>query len=289
MKRFLYAAALVLAGFLFLPGTTLAAEDAAKPYLGKVLIDVSSKGEAWYVNPQTYMRVYLGRPDEALERFTARAIHVTFANISRLSETGGADSEASYAGQVAGYVLSPSDLPGAAWYVDPSTGTRKRLATAADAWEIMRTGTPVTGAALAAIAKEPTDPPAVTEATIQEVVSADTLRMTDGKTVKLLGIEVPSNPEIQDAARARIAQVVNGSKVTLEADVDRQDRDGNLLRYVSAGGVMLNYDLVRQGIAFHAIEAPNFKHAELLIVGAIDALAQKRGVYGGRYLAASAD
>jgi len=284
MKKCLYLATFFLAGFLFLPNGAHAAEPAA-PYLGKVLVDVSGKGEAWYVNPQTYMRVYLGRPDEALERLKARAIHVTYANISRLSDTDGAASEAEYAGQVAGYVLSPSDLVGAAWYVDPATGTRKRLATGADAWEIMRAGTPVTGATLAAIAQEPVDPPTATEATIKEIVSADTLVTNDGKTVKLLGIEVPSNPEIQEAAKSRIAEVVNGSKLILEADVDQKDGDGNLLRYVSAGGVQLNYDLVRRGIALHAIEPPNFKYAELLIVGAIDALAQKRGVYGGQYLA----
>src|SRR5687768_18105490 len=133
MKRSIGIAIAAAAIGWFLPFATHAMEGMpADPMMGRVLLDVSSHGEAWYVNPQTHERVYLGRPAEALERLKDRATYATFANITRVPEAAGEPRDEDYEKAVAGKVLAPDDLVGAAWYVDPGTHTRRRLATPED-------------------------------------------------------------------------------------------------------------------------------------------------------------
>ncbi len=270
------------ATLLFLPLAAFAATPgaAAKNNLGKILIDSSHHGEAWYVNPQTYMRVYLGRPDEALVRLQRRANHVSSDNIARVSDVSGAASEAGYVAAVSGFVLSPDDLLGASWYVDPATKTRQRLATPADAWDIMKHGTPANAATLKAIPVEPEDAPSrLTMARVKDVLSADTLLLTDGHKVRILSVGTPTNPDLQAIAVAELKAVIGEGAVTLERDVDEKDADGTLVRHVFAGETNLGYELVRDGMAFHEISFPNVLHAEQLIVGQMDAARLKRGFW----------
>jgi endonuclease YncB( thermonuclease family) len=282
MRRYIWLA-LLAAIFCFLPAGVSAASDPqaeAKANAGRILIDVAAHGEAWYVNPQSLARVYLGRPHEALERLQKRAIYVNFWNISRLAESDGMPNDVEYAKAVAGYVLSPDDLLGAAWYVSPSLGLRLRLATPDDAWLVMKTGVAVSSAVLKAIPIETeTEVKPVGEHAVKKIVSADTLDLDDGSRVRLISVDVPSNPDLQQAAMDRIASVIGGRTVMLETDVKDTDAAGNKLRFVRAGDVNLNYDLVRNGLAFHNIEFPNYRYAEQLIVGGLDAMNQKKGFW----------
>ncbi|HTK05494.1 MAG TPA: hypothetical protein VL500_07950 [Candidatus Eisenbacteria bacterium] len=262
----------------FLPFATHAME--ADPVLGRILLDVSSHGEAWYVNPQTHERVYLGKPAEALERLKDRAVYVSFENISRVPEVAGAPCDEAYEKAVAGEVLAPDDVIGAAWYVDPGTGTRRRLATADDAWLIMKEGRPASKAALAAIPVEGGSPAAKTViANVKAVRTADTLELEGGKKVRILSVTTPSNPELQEAAMAKLRSLVEGKPVILERDRSGDDIDGAALRHVHVGGANLGYELVRGGLAFHDIKFPDYKYAELLIVGSIDADRLRRGFW----------
>lgn len=256
----------------------VAAMSAGAP-AGKILIDADRHGEAWYVNPQSLMKVYLGRPAEALGRLKDRAVPVVFGNIERLAETAGAPADLSYAEAVSGYVLAPDDLVGAAWYVDPSTGLRRRLGTPEDAWRVMRTGTPVPSAVIDAITSEPAELPMISMATVKKAVDGATLELTNGKRVALLSVSIPTNADLQSAAMARLDALTAGKTVLLEKDGKDMDEHGNLWRFVHAGAANVNYELVRGGLAFHDIEFPNYKYAELLIVGGLDAARLKRGFW----------
>lgn len=283
MRKYLVLSAIMLAAFIFIPGTAKAAEP-GMDYAGEILIDTSRNGEAWYVNPQSLMRVYLGRPVEALERLRSRAIYVNFSNIARLAETEGGENDDEYAEAVSGFVLSPSDLLGAAWYVNPDTKHRMRLAVASDAWEVMSMGTPVSRSVLESIPAEPEGEPRITNGlAISDVESADTLKMVDGSKVRLIGVDTPSNPDLQEAAINRIKELVADYQVTLEADVKREAPDGTPMRFVHARAVNVSYDLVRNGLAFPAIQFPNFRYAEMMIVGSIDAQRNKLGFYDPVY------
>ncbi len=268
IKRTIFA--LAAAALAFAPLQIVAAVPSG--LMGRVLIDVSSHGEAWYVNPQSHMRVYLGRPEQALERLVARAFHVNFMNIERLAENPGDEYDEEYAANVAGYVMAPDDLIGAAWYIDPDTMLRRRLAVPQDAWEIMSRGKPVTSAMLAGIPIEQEDPPSFTEAEVVDVMTADTVALSDGEEVKLLSVDTPSNEDLQEAAKLRLRELLVGRSVRLERDWKDTDPTGRLQRYVYSGDVNVNLDLVRRGLAFHSIEYPNYKHAEQLIVAGIDAM-----------------
>ena len=285
MRKYLIAAFLAAACLLAGPAraalaATPSAEAAAQPYAGQVLLDVARHGEAWYVDPRSLQRVYLGRPREALERLRRHAALTAFYDISRVAESEGLANDAGYAGTVAGQVLAPNDVIGAAWYVNPALKIRLRLAMPADAWLVMKMGTPVASRTLDAIAAE-TDA-AVTpsgELVIKQIKSADTLLLDDGSEVRLISVDVPSNPDLQQAAMDRLAMLTIGKKVTLEADVRDADASGAKLRFVHVGGVNLNHDLVRNGLAYHNIMSPNFKYAEMLIVGGLDAMNQKKGFW----------
>ena len=280
LKRSIGLAIAAAAVGWLLPLGTRAMETPAEPHLGKVLIDVSSRGEAWYVNPQTRARVFLGRPAEALERLKERAVHVSFANIARLPAAEGEPRDDAYAKAQAGLVMAPDDLVGASWYVDPSTGMRLRLAVPDDAWAIMLRGTPASAATLAAIPVEATAPPAKTAlGVVKKVKSADTLELEGGKTVRILSVTTPSNPELQEAAMAKLRPLVEGRTVLLERDHSGDDIDGAALRHVHAGIKNLGYELVRGGLAFHDIKYPDYKYAELLIVGQLDAARSLKGFW----------
>ena len=282
MKKILLLSVAALALILVLPGPVRSATtDGLDPYVGRILIDVSSSGEAWYVNPATRMRVYLGRPAEALQRLQERAAQVNYFHVERIALEGETDGDVEYTKERAGFVLQPNDLVGAAWYVHPVLGIRMRLATPHDAWLVMQTGQPATAAVLAGIAEEPeTERLAMGEAEVSEVVSGDQVRLTDGTDLRLLSVEVPANPDLQQKAVDRLITLIGQQKtVRMEADLQGYDHEGRRLRYVYARGVSLNQDLVRNGLAFHDIREPNLRYAEQLIVAGLDAMRLQRGFW----------
>jgi len=123
-------------------------------------------------------------------------------------------------------------------------------------------------------------------AVVASVTDGDTLRLTDGRRVRLVQIDAPElggGECYSRAARtALLALAPPGSAVTLEADpeLDRVDRYGRLLRYVHRSTVNVNVELVRRGAA-----APYFyggdrgRYASVLLRAARAAKAAKRGLW----------
>lgn len=277
MRKYL-GISLLLAAACLIPGRAHAAAPPADQFAGHVVIDAGRHGEAWYVNPQTRMKVFLGRPAEALERLTARAVPVHYRHVERLADVGAVAPDPEYAKQVAGFVLAPSDLIGAAWYVTPD-GHRQRLATPSEAWTVMRAGVPLPSGAIDAIPTEPKPPDRFSVAKVKEVASGSTLTLDDGRTVKILNVDVPANPVLQEAAKAKILALTKAGTVLLERDIDDKDSTGTLLRHVHVGTQNVGYDLVREGLAFTDFGEANWRYAELMIVGSLDAAREKKGFW----------
>ncbi len=252
--------------------TITAADTVPAGLSGRILIDAQRDGEAWYVNPQTGRRTYLGRPAAALDRLVARGTAVQFSAIAQLPETEGGVHDAEHGAAMAGRILTPEDLVGASWYVHPVTHVRMRLATPDDAWKVLQTGVPVPSAAIDAIAIEaqPETRFGMARAFVG-METADTLVFADGSKVRIDSVEIPANPDLQAAAKELIASRLAAGSVLLEKDVRKEAADGTPLRHVVAAGVNLSHDLVRNGLAFPAIAHPNYRHAEQLIVASIDA------------------
>lgn len=118
------------------------------------------------------------------------------------------------------------------------------------------------------------------------VADGDTLRLLDGRRVRLLQIDAPepgSECYGQAATGAVRALAPPGTPVELESDprLDGRDRFGRLLRYVFVGQTNLNVVLVERGVA-----APYFyrdergRHAGELMEAAQDAREARRGLWG---------
>ncbi len=123
-------------------------------------------------------------------------------------------------------------------------------------------------------------------AVVASITDGDTLRLRDGRRVRLVQIDAPelgSGECYSRAARTGLLRLVPvGAAVVLEADpaLDSIDRYGRLLRYVRRGTTNVNLELVRRGEA-----APYFyggdrgRYAPALLRAATAAKAAPRGLW----------
>jgi micrococcal nuclease len=91
--------------------------------------------------------------------------------------------------------------------------------------------------------------------TVSQVADGDTIRLTNGKRVRLVQIDAPKLHLGECyGARARsdlIKLIPRGRRVRLELDakLDQVDEHGRQLAYVFAGGTNVNVEQVRRGAA----------------------------------------
>jgi micrococcal nuclease len=91
-------------------------------------------------------------------------------------------------------------------------------------------------------------------ATLRRVIDGDTIEveLADGSVqrVRYIGINTPGSGErLFNEASAANNQLLAGYPILLVKDVSEVDRYDRLLRYVLAGEVFVNYELVRLGLA----------------------------------------
>ena len=103
------------------------------------------------------------------------------------------------------------------------------------------------------------------ECTVERVVDGDTLKLTDGARVRLVGVNTPElardgKPAEPFAEEAKMfaEQFVNGKRVTLRFDLERQDRYGRFLAYVLVNDQSLGESLLKAGLA----EAGNYRYSD---------------------------
>ena len=110
-------------------------------------------------------------------------------------------------------------------------------------------------------------PGALPEAAVARVVDGDTLRLSDGRSVRLIGINAPElgragrkAEAFAEAARERLQGLVraSGGRVMLHAGVESHDRYGRLLAHAyDARGRNLEAALLAEGLGFMVALAPN--------------------------------
>lgn len=126
----------------------------------------------------------------------------------------------------------------------------------------------------------------VENGTVGAVTDGDTLRLTDGRRIRLVQIDAPEEQTEcygREATRALIALAPRGTEVDLARDpeLDDADRNGRLLRYVAVDGENVNLRLVADGAA-----APYFfrnergRYAAELLDAATQARRERRGLWG---------
>lgn len=124
---------LLLLSFIFIAPPYLSAqENLAARLSGKILLEVQSRGEAWYINPSDLKKYYLGRPSDAFSIMKFLGQGITNNNLNKI----GADKN--FTMQNLGKIFLQTENHGEAWYVNPAGGKKYFLGRPADAFNIMR-------------------------------------------------------------------------------------------------------------------------------------------------------
>ncbi len=101
---------------------------------------------------------------------------------------------------------------------------------------------------------------------VTEVEDGDTIVLSNGETVRLLGINAPERGEYcSQEATERLKELVDGKKVRLESDIEDRDMYNRLLRYVYVDNTFVNVEMVRGGYAHVYLYNDTIKYKDLLV------------------------
>ncbi len=124
-------------------------------------------------------------------------------------------------------------------------------------------------------------PPEV--AKVIQVIDGDTITVAGGYRVRYIGIDAPEVYPEKEAYGAEAWQanrlLVEGKEVRLERDVSQTDRYGRLLRYVYVDDILVNAELVKQGLAEAKAYPPDTKYQDLLEELEAEAKEAGRGIW----------
>jgi micrococcal nuclease len=134
-------------------------------------------------------------------------------------------------------------------------------------------------------------PPGET-ATIASVIDGETLKLTDGRAVRLLGVKAPSPPlgwkggepwPFVAEAKAGLGRLTSSATVDLRFDARREDRHGHILAqvFLARDGKQhwLQRDLVAQGFARVYSLADSRACVQALLVAEGEAREARRGLW----------
>jgi|GEM_PF-1250249 len=137
MRFFIFFGALI-AGLALLAVTHLYALSIDR-LSGRILLQVESKGEAWYIDPGSRQRVSLGRPADAFQAMRSLGIGITNADLERIATVDEQqEGDEKLARRLAGKILLQVQSKGEAWYINPVNLRRYFLGRPADAFSVMR-------------------------------------------------------------------------------------------------------------------------------------------------------
>lgn len=86
-------------------------------------------------------------------------------------------------------------------------------------------------------------------AQIGDVSDATTLRLVDGRRLRLVGIEGPARGVLAQQAKDALTKLVAGGAVELRFAGNTRDRHGSVLAQLYAGSVWVQGELLRRGLA----------------------------------------
>ena len=121
---------------------------------------------------------------------------------------------------------------------------------------------------------------------VKRVIDGDTLLLTNGEKVRLIGVDTPETKHPQKPVQ-RFGQeaylftkrMVEGKEVRLDYDWQRRDKYGRLLAYVYLlDGTFLNAEIIKQGFGFAYTRFP-FKYLEEFRKYEREARENKRGLW----------
>ena len=124
---------------------------------------------------------------------------------------------------------------------------------------------------------------------VERVIDGDTLKLANGETVRLIGIDTPETVKpaaaVERFGREATAFTTtflqdHSFQVRLSFDSVRRDKYGRLLAYVWGGDRLLNEELVRAGLA-HVETEYSYSRAmkDRLLIAESEAKKNRRGIW----------
>ena len=118
---------------------------------------------------------------------------------------------------------------------------------------------------------------------VTEVSDGDTLKLSDGKTFRLYGVNAPEVKEpFFEEAKVFTENLVLGKEISFEQEVNyKVDKFGRELGYVFIDGVNLNIELVKNGLARVVLyeKRAKIKYQDELLSAEKEAKEKKLGVW----------
>ncbi len=151
-KLTIYIVSIIFVLSLGLISTKLAANaqtdnSLANRLSGRILLEVESNGEAWYLNPNNNLRYYLGRPADAFNIMRSLGLGASNKDITNFLKSKAPS-------RLAGRILLQVEDKGQAYYINPLDLKLHYLGRPADAFNVMRNlGLGITNSNLNKIAK----------------------------------------------------------------------------------------------------------------------------------------
>lgn len=124
--------------FFFAKAGFSQAADVSSKLKGRILLQVEAHGEAWYVDPLSEERFYLGRPSDAFRIMRELGLGITNANLNKIAAEFQPDQDLEFAKKLSGKILLQVEAHGEAWYVNPQNYKKYFLGRPDDAFKIMR-------------------------------------------------------------------------------------------------------------------------------------------------------
>jgi micrococcal nuclease len=133
------------------------------------------------------------------------------------------------------------------------------------------------------------DLPSGVDVVVRKVVDGDTIEVTGGERVRLIGLDTPETvaPDRpvgcfgKEASSFTKSVLPPGTAVRLVGDAEQRDRYGRLLAYVyrRSDGLFVNAELLRRGYAQLLTIPPNIAHADEFVAIARQAREGSQGLW----------
>ena len=115
---------------------------------------------------------------------------------------------------------------------------------------------------------------------VTRVIDGDTVELSNGERVRLIGIDTPEVDEYYyEEATTQLRTLIEGETVRMEVDTNNRDAYDRLLRYIYLGDTFVNYEMVSGGHAESYCFEPDIKYCDEFNEAEEDAKENNRGMW----------
>jgi len=287
-KRLIILSILAIVVGLFPLNHSFASELSNK-LKGRILLQVESKGEAWYVNPKDSNRYYMANGSEAYNIMRRLGVGITNKDLEKIK------ADKNIAKKQQGKIFLQVENHGEAYYIDIN-GNNYYLKDGEAAYQIMRQlGLGIKNSDLIKITlseKDKTASSSLEFYQVVDVVDGDTIKVNinnETKTLRLIGLDTPETLDPRkpvqcfgQEASQKAKELLLGKEVRLEVDSTQEniDKYGRLLRYVWLDdGTLYNEKMIKDGYAHEYTYEVAYKYQVQFKAAQKEAQDNKRGFW----------